>query len=243
MGSIYKDKSKLNLSIDMILLLLMMPIAGNGFLMKYVLISGIQRNPIYGNNVELKFWGLIHHQWGTIHLVLSIIFLTLLIVHIVFHWKMIGGIFRRMVPPKTIRIVITVFLTAIGLIFISFPLFIKPEIVGREPLHQNMKSGNDFRTAGDTLTIKLYNQNNQAIQESKSNNKEHKYDLERKYEVFGSQTLQFVADKYNLPANKIATDLKIPETLIGDKLGRLKKQYGFTMDDVRVSIAAYHIKH
>lgn len=37
------NKSIFNLIIDMILLLLMMPIVGIGFLMKYVLISGIQR--------------------------------------------------------------------------------------------------------------------------------------------------------------------------------------------------------
>ena len=37
------DKSKLNLSINMILLLLMMSIAGIGFLMKYILIPGIHK--------------------------------------------------------------------------------------------------------------------------------------------------------------------------------------------------------
>lgn len=135
-----KDKSKLNLSIDVILLLLMMPIAGIGFLMKYVLLSGIQRNPIYGNNVELEFWGLSRHEWGKIHLVLSLIFLVLLILHIYFHWNMIIHIFKRMIPDKTIRIVSAVLLTVVGLLMFSFPLFVKPEIVAKEALHQKINN-------------------------------------------------------------------------------------------------------
>jgi len=48
-----------------------------------------------------------------------------------------------------------------------------------------------------------------------------------------------VADKYNVSAEAIAADLKIPATFTGEKLGRLKKQYSFTMDDVKASIAAH----
>ena len=50
------NQSKLNLSIDIIMLLLLMPLAGIGFLIKYVLIPGIQRNERYGAGVELEFW-------------------------------------------------------------------------------------------------------------------------------------------------------------------------------------------
>ena len=59
------------------------------------------------------------------------------------------------------------------------------------------------------------------------------------YDVNGSQTLQFVADKYNVPVSTITADLKIPVTLAGEKLGRLRKSYLFTMDDVRNSISNY----
>jgi len=203
------DKSKLNLSIDMLLLLLMMPIAGIGFLIKYVLFSGIQRNPIYGNNVELEFLGLSRHEWGTIHLFLSITFLVLLILHIYFHWKMIVTIFRRMIPGKSLCYISAFLLIAFGLLMFSFPLFVKPEIVAKEALHQN--------------------RNNNAHSESHHANEE--------YEVNGSETLQFVADKYNVPAIKIAADLNVPESMTGEKLGRLKKQYSFIMDDVRYSIS------
>jgi len=233
------DKSKLNLSIDMLLLLLMMPIAGIGFLIKYVLFSGIQRNPIYGNNVELEFLGLSRHEWGTIHLFLSITFLVLLILHIYFHWKMIVTIFRRMIPGKSLCYISAFLLIAFGLLMFSFPLFVKPEIVAKEALHQNRNNNAHsespvLRETDEENDTAVFKTQKQAIQISEKNQYHH---ANEEYEVNGSETLQFVADKYNVPASKIAADLNVPESMTGEKLGRLKKQYSFIMDDVRYSIS------
>ena len=49
------DLSKLNLSIDIILLLLLMPMAGVGLMIKYVLLPGTERNERYGGDVDLEF--------------------------------------------------------------------------------------------------------------------------------------------------------------------------------------------
>ncbi len=242
MRCIYKDKSKFNLSIDIIMLLLLMPIAGIGFLIKYVLIPGMDRNVLYGNNVGLEFWSLTRHQWGTIHLILSLIFLALLLLHIVLHFKMITCVFRKMFPNRILRIVLTTFLTVSGLLMFSFALIVKPEIVFREPLHQNRLERNSNMNAGFSEKDGLSKQVNATLvdinkdKKSKSD-KNHHHSANEAYEVYGSQTLQFVADKYHVPANKIASDLKIPKELTGEKLGRLKKRYSFTMDDVRNSIS------
>lgn len=239
MQKLYKDKSKLNLSIDMIMLLLLLPVAGIGFLIKYVLIPGIQRNSIYGNNTDLEFWGLTRHQWGTIHLVLSIVFLVLLVLHIALHWKMITCVYPRMIPHKTTRAVFTISFTAIGLLLIAFPLIIKPEVVRREPLHQNRKEKNISVLSGtddtDSISYGLINRNKPGAQTR--NNSDHENALKEDYEVQGSMTLQYVAEKYNVPVSKIAADLNIPEKDKDEQLGRLRKQYGFTMNDVRSSIA------
>jgi Mor family transcriptional regulator len=50
-------------------------------------------------------------------------------------------------------------------------------------------------------------------------------------------TLQYIADKHNVPVDMLASELKIPKTLVGEKLGRLKKRYNFTMNDVRTIIS------
>ena len=74
-----KYKSKVNMWIDIFMFMLMLPIAGIGFLMKYVLVSGVDRNSIYAPDVELLYCGLDRHQWGSIYLVMSFLFLFLLL--------------------------------------------------------------------------------------------------------------------------------------------------------------------
>ena len=71
-----KKKSTLNLIIDALLLVCMAAIAGIGLLMKNVLVPGYKRWDIYGRNVELYFWGLDRHQWGTIHFVIALVFIA-----------------------------------------------------------------------------------------------------------------------------------------------------------------------
>lgn len=213
------------------MLLLLLPVAGIGFLIKYLLIPGFQRNLIYGSNADLEFLVLTRHQWGTVHLILGIVFLVLLIIHIVLHWKMITCIFQRLIPHKTIRIAFTVLLTGLGLFLFSFPLLVKPEVIQRESLHQNQGKRNNIALTPDTLNI-----DNPKHPTSKV---KHKNTLTEQYEVQGSMTLQYVADKYNIPVNTLASELKIPKNLAGEKLGRLKKQYNFTMDNVRNRISSY----
>ena len=236
------DKSKLNLIIDLIMLLLLMTIAGIGFLMKYVLVPGFERNVLYGINVNLEFLGQTRHQWGSIHLILSITFLALLILHTILHWKMIVCIFRRMIPSNTIRILLVGLITFIGLLLITIPLFQKPDLVQKEPLHRNRHDINnlvpeifhksEFSKQEDSISANSRPKTNQ-------DNKRHLHSSMEEIEVYGSQTLQFVAGKYNVPVSIIAADLKIPLTLSEEKLGRIKKRYPFTMDDVRASIVNY----
>lgn len=235
------DKSKFNLSIDMIMLLLMMAIAGIGFLMKYILIPGFQRNTLYGSNVDIEFLGLTRHQWGTIHLIMGLIFLGLLILHLILHWNMILNIFKRMISHKTWRIAFASLLTVISLFLISFPLFVKPEIVDRDTLHRSRNDRDINSLHGFTGPNQFSNQTYTAIEDSNIAGKQtsgsrYHQSAKEEYEVFGYQTLQFVADKYNVAASKIAADLKVPVTMTGEKLGRLKREYSFTMDDVRESI-------
>ena len=75
-------KTKINFTIDSLMLIVMMAIAGIGFLMKFILIPGKERWLVYGTNVELYWLGLDRHEWGTIHLWLGYILLFLLVLWI-----------------------------------------------------------------------------------------------------------------------------------------------------------------
>ena len=122
-------KSKLNLVIDALLLLCLAAIAGIGLLIKYVLVPGYQRWEIYGRNVSLFLWRLDRHQWGTIHFIIGLIFLALLVLHIILHWQMIVGIYRRLIPNRFARWITALILLVVTIILFAFPYFVKPEVI------------------------------------------------------------------------------------------------------------------
>ena len=55
------NNGKLNLIIDIVMLINMMTIAGVGFLMKYILLPGFKRDKVYGSDVELYYLGFDIH--------------------------------------------------------------------------------------------------------------------------------------------------------------------------------------
>jgi hypothetical protein len=237
------NQSKLNLSIDIIMLLLLMPLAGIGFLIKYVLIPGIQRNERYGAGVELEFWGLTRHQWGSIHLIISIVFLVLLLLHIILHWKMIVGIFKRMFPDKALCAISATLIAGTGLLMIVFPLFVKPEIVTRKSLHLNRKIKQEtlqIASPGEIRKEVSKEADKDVVVFPRAGLNKPKQTLSGTefvdLEINGRQTLQFVANKFGIPVEKVAADLNIPSERSGERLGRLRRQYAFTMNDVRKSI-------
>ncbi|MHC4721941.1 MAG: DUF4405 domain-containing protein [Planctomycetota bacterium] len=125
-------KSKLNLVIDALLLVCMAAIAGIGLLMRNVLIPGYQRWEIYGSNVELYFWGLGRHQWGTIHFIIALVLLGFVILHIVLHWSMILGIYRKLIPSVRARWITAIILLALTVALAFFSFAVRPDVYERD---------------------------------------------------------------------------------------------------------------
>ena len=121
------DKPKLNFIIDALMFLVMMAMAGLGFLMKYVLIPGRARWVKYGRNVDLTLLGWDRHDWGDLHLYLGFTLLGLLILHIILHWKQIVGLFQRFVSPERRTLVLLVFVL-LAVLLIYFPFLMTPEV-------------------------------------------------------------------------------------------------------------------
>ncbi|MFC1738827.1 DUF4405 domain-containing protein [Planctomycetota bacterium] len=132
-------KAKVNLVIDALLLLCIAAMAGIGLLMKYVLVPGYRRLEIYERNAELFFWGLDRHEWGTVHLVIGYIFIALLVLHIVLHWRLIVEIYHQLIPNRFARWVIALALICLTIALLVFAYFVKPEV--REGGHRQHVSG------------------------------------------------------------------------------------------------------
>ena len=138
-------KAKVNLVIDALLLLCIAAILGIGLLMKYVLVPGYKRLEIYERNVELFFGGFDRHQWGTVHLVIGLVFLVLLVLHIILHWRLIVEIYRRLIPNGLMRWIIAMALICLTIALLGFSYFVKPEV--REGGHRRHASGTNVKVS------------------------------------------------------------------------------------------------
>ncbi|TAJ12567.1 DUF4405 domain-containing protein [Marinilabiliaceae bacterium JC017] len=230
------NKNKWNFIIDVVMFVNMMIVAGIGFMIKFVLVPGFKRNEIYGRGVELYYLGLDRHAWGTVHLIFSLFLLFLLLLHVILHWKLIVCLFKNNVCKRTHRIVLTTSFIVLSLLFGVMPLFVIPELQNGEPHHfhqtQNETGkhqkgvaseqyGDDEKSANQTVEL-LPDKNNSA--------KHRKY---QDIEINGSMTIDQIALKYHISAAEIAAFIHVPNKFVDERLGRLRRKYGFCMNDVR----------
>ncbi len=244
-------RSKLNLSIDIIMFILLLAMAGIGFLIKYVVVSGEVRNVKYGPYVDLEFLGLTRHQWGSIHLIVSIIFLVLLVLHIVFHWRCILSIYKCLFPSPITRSFIAVALVFLTLFALISPFILKPDTVPYEPGYRNRnfyfpETSQNIAT-DETEQEPFSNTSQNVITDdvkppedpeststvSSSEEITHHGPEYDQYEVYGYNTLNEIAERYSISAGAISSKLGIPSNLSGERLSWLRKRYPFTMSDVR----------
>ena len=229
------SKCKLNLLIDVVLVLLLMAMSGLGLLIKYVLVPGFKRNVLYGSEVELYFMGLDRHQWGTVHLWVGFAFLLLILIHVILHWKMIGCIFRRMVVNRVARIALVVSLVLLMLLLGLAPLFLKPRIVHnsvQHSQHRNIKTEPGIITES-TFKVQL----NHETKRHAGRNKTHStHKTLHEWGSTGTMTLAEVAAKYDIPVEKLAKALGVPSAMSTQKIGRLKRAYGFETETLKNEI-------
>ncbi|MBN2348414.1 MAG: DUF4405 domain-containing protein [Bacteroidales bacterium] len=235
-----KNKTKLNLLIDTIMLVLLMAIAGLGVLIKYVLIPGYERNALYQGDVELYFIGHTRHEWGSIHLWLSCVFLFLIILHIILHWKMITCIFKQMITGRTSRAIIVFFTGIVAIFFALAPFFVKPEVIPFQVkyIHKyNIEKPLEEPGLTEKKETPVSNHENQTTERLHKNQEEyshrHAHDV---LEIYGYMTLEEAARKYSIPITELTRAVNIPLSVSSEKIGRLKKTYGFKMEELKDAI-------
>jgi mono/diheme cytochrome c family protein len=78
----------LNLMIDTVAAALLTAMVGTGYILWFVLPPETNRTHI--------LWGVLRHQWGTVHFWISVILLTVLAVHVALHWRwLVTGLSKR----------------------------------------------------------------------------------------------------------------------------------------------------
>ena len=96
-------RNRINIIIDIILLLLFAAVSGIGFIMKYIMPSGHAVREKGAQSYASDIFGLDRHGWGSVHWILSVIFILFLIFHVILHWQMIVTMLKKMLPNNTLR--------------------------------------------------------------------------------------------------------------------------------------------
>jgi len=117
-----------NLVIDAVMALQIGALAGIGFVIKFVLVPGEERNVLYGRGTALRLLGLERHEWGAIHMWIGISLLAILVLHIILHWGQILGMLCAASRSLAVRLVIVLGVLLLAALLMSFPLWVKPEI-------------------------------------------------------------------------------------------------------------------
>ncbi|NVM25983.1 MAG: DUF4405 domain-containing protein [Desulfobacterales bacterium] len=192
----------LNFIIDAIAFVGFVFLTTTGVLMRYVLPPG--------SGHYSTIWGFDRHEWGGLHFWISVVFFSLLAVHLVLHWRWIVSVVTgRPREGSGLRVSLGI----VGLLaLVAFS--ISPLIT---PVEKNTKKA----SGSSTLS-------------------RHKYE---DVQIRGSMTLLEVEKTTGVPINHIIETLKLPRFVSGEeRLGVLKRTYGFEINDVREVIHEYKNK-
>jgi hypothetical protein len=229
-------KSQWNFLIDAALLLLTASMLGKGLLLKYILVPGKDRRLVYGRNVELELFGLDRHEWGAIHLYVGYVMIALVVLHIVLHWNLIPGMYRKLIGSRALRWGLgTVFVAACTLLVI-FPFVLKPTVLegGEGGGYGRGRGGGSLRQEHEeTLTSPSLTGDFRGQGEGRGGRR-------GGGGIRGSMTLGDIEDEYGIPVGELTKGLGIEGTVPrNERLGRLRQQYDFTMRDVEAVIDKY----
>lgn len=240
-------RQKVNIVIDILMFVVMAALAVIGFLIRYTLISGEARWEKFGSNIEMTLLGLDRHEWGFIHLVLGVMLAVLLVLHIFFHWQQIICLFSRLTPLRPQRYALGSAIIVVSLLIFILPFFLKVEL--GEPIRGQGEGGgrNVSRSSGTYLSDESENRipvpseelnelpQTQAIHQDENRG----HGEARMLEVKGYHTIGTLAKNYNISAAELKSTLNIPlDVSSNERLGRIRRIYGFSMREVEECILA-----
>lgn len=232
---------KLNIVIDIIMFVVMVALVIIGFLIRYVLLSGTLRWEKFGRNVDMTFLGLDRHQWGYIHLIIGISLVVLLVLHIIFHWAQIVCMIKRLLPGIRVRTTVIASLTLVSVAIILIPFFVGSEI--GDPIRGRCEGYGHMSYQANEESVLLEGFENEAGQLKDSRPEEsavvkftevkHDHQEARTLEIKGFHTIEGLAGNYNISAAELKQRLKIPAHVSNnERLGRVRRLYGFSMREV-----------
>jgi len=212
------NKNKLKYLVDSLLFICIVGIAFIGILLGFVIPEG----PSVSEGSKY-FLNLHRHQWGNIHLYLSISFVVLIIIHLILSWKWIktqaAKIFK-MGWKAALVLTVCVAVMVVFLIWIFYP--------------KESGAYQDYGRGSGKKGIQLQKNISKILQ-----NQDDQDDVI----VTGKMTLEDLVKATGLSTNQIIEILGLPSnTSEKETLGRLGKEYGFSLVELRDTLNQPAIK-
>lgn len=223
-------RPKWNFLVDVVMFALMGAMIFIGVLMGFFMASG----PVADRSMKYV-WGLHLHQWGDVHAVLSFAFVAFFVLHIILHWSWITGATRKLLRSSA-ALALILMLPALIILLTWFlsekdsPAYLD---YGRRA---GAESGRIKEPPPEEAIVDEETQPGTAeINEHKSGHGRHGA-CGRK--ITGQLTIQDVQRITGVSAVSILKKLNLPaNTPLDERLGRLRKRYGFSMHDFRQAVS------
>ncbi len=213
-------RSMLNFLVDVLTLLAIFVMIATGLVIRFVLPPGTGGRHGGGG---LLLWSLGRHDWGDVHFWASVALGVLLVVHVALHWSWVCTMVQQVLrgtavcqPGVRKRNAYGVgFLVVIVLVFGGFTWYARTAVrhAGGRWQSESLPA-----SAEDGMPPHGQGPGHGAGQE----------------QIRGSMSLTEVEAATGVPVETLKSELGLPEsTSAEERLGRLVRQHGFSMDKVR----------
>ena len=212
-------RTNVNFLVDALALVALVFLAATGAVIRYVLPAGS------GNTRAL--WGLDRHGWGHVHFWIAIAFCVAMVVHLVLHWGWITCVVRWDTRGRSKGRAVLALIAMIALLALAAAPFFGTV----EEIEEGRRGGR-----GRERDDRAAEQDGGSV-EYEGGDAEHRGE---DHTIHGSMTLRDVQELTGVPVDHIITTLRLPADVPRDeRLGRLRRSYGFEIDDVRQIISSY----
>ncbi|TKJ37249.1 hypothetical protein CEE37_14140 [candidate division LCP-89 bacterium B3_LCP] len=220
---------KKNIIVDLLSYLGFTLLLGTGLILQYILphgsgrIAGSGTGRASGEKIITTLWGMSRDQWGEIHFWIAAITLVVLALHLLFHWKWIICVLGRRGKPagkSGERAVLGLF-GLIGILALVLLVFLIPT---EQATRNQLTNQTEINRQVDTHEKQEIGVNNHNTS------------------IRGTMTLREIQNMTSVPYEYLIIKLQLPKGISPDiKLGKLKKSYGFSIEDVRQIVEDYPI--
>ena len=164
-----------------------------------------------GRGHSLELWGLNRHEYGTVHFYLATAMIALVAIHVWLHWSWICNSLTGLLKIKKLKSSRHLLYGIVSLLVIVLITFASLMIA-------------QFQVVDIQTNTNVYSIDNEI-------------ESQEEQLITGQTTLLEVANIGNIPVEQLLEKLNLPNDVdCKEQLGRLKRRYGFEIEDVRNSI-------